>query len=137
MTLGDMMREYTADHTMTRFLKESGLSKAYAYMLINNKNNNGAPIVPSIETIKKVAKGIHKDFNDVFSALDPDMQVTTKDDRAETYYYTDPETAQLAQELFEDKDLRMLFDAARDSKPQDLQMAADLLRRLKETNPDG
>ena len=141
MTLGDMIREYTEDHSMSQFLKDSGLSKAYAYMLINNKNNNGTPIVPSIETIKKVARGVHRDFNDVFAELDPDMRVTTKDDRDETgsqsSYYTDPETAQLAQELFEDKDLRVLFDAARGSKPEDLQMAADFLKRLKATNQDG
>ena len=54
-----------------------------------------------------------------------------------TGYYINPETAMIAQELYEDKDLRVLFDAARDSKPEDLQMAADLLRRLKGTNPDG
>lgn len=58
------------------------------------------------------------------------------DDKENGYYFND-ETAKLAQQLFEDKQLRMLFDAARDSKPEDLQMAADLLRRLKETNPDG
>lgn len=58
------------------------------------------------------------------------------DDKEHGYYY-DAETAQTAQELFEDEDLRVLFDAARGSKPQDLQMAADLLRRLKETNPNG
>ena len=58
-------------------------------------------------------------------------------DDKENGYYFDAETAKLAQELFEDKQLRMLFDAARDSRPEDLQMAADLLRRLKETNPDG
>ena len=52
-------------------------------------------------------------------------------------YYLDAETAKKAQELFNDKDLRVLFDAARGSRPEDLQMAADLLRRLKETNPDG
>ena len=46
-------------------------------------------------------------------------------------YYTNPETAKLAQELFENHDLRILFDAARDSDPKDLQMAADLLKRLK------
>lgn len=51
-------------------------------------------------------------------------------------YYMNPETAELAQQLFEDKDLRVLFDAARDSSPEDLQMAAELLRRLKGTNPD-
>ena len=59
------------------------------------------------------------------------------EDSSDTGYYINPETAQIAQELFEDKDLRVLFDAARDSKPEDLQMAADLLRRLKGTNPNG
>ena len=52
-------------------------------------------------------------------------------------YYLNPETAAMAQTLFEQPGMRILFDAARDSKPEDLAMAADLLRRLKETNPDG
>lgn len=52
-------------------------------------------------------------------------------------YYFDDDTAEKAQELFENSDMRILFDAAQDSRPEDLQMAADLLKRLKETNPDG
>lgn len=52
-------------------------------------------------------------------------------------YYTNPATAKIAQEIFDDPDLHALFDAARDSKPEDMKMAADLLRRLKGTNPDG
>lgn len=52
-------------------------------------------------------------------------------------YYTDPETAQLAQEVFDNPDLRILFSAARDAKPEDIKLAADMLRRFKETNPDG
>lgn len=51
--------------------------------------------------------------------------------------YYDDETAEMAQELFDNKDLRLLFDAAKDCRPEDLQMAADLLKRLKQTNPDG
>lgn len=51
-------------------------------------------------------------------------------------YYLDDETAALAQELFENPDTRMLFDAARGAKPEDLRMAADLLKRFKETNND-
>lgn len=53
------------------------------------------------------------------------------------HYYTNPETAEKAQELFENRDMRLLFDAAKDSRPEDLQMAAEMLRRLKATNPDG
>lgn len=52
-------------------------------------------------------------------------------------YYLNPETAQMAQELFDNPNMRILFDAARDCKPEDLQMAADMLNRFKKTNPDG
>lgn len=52
-------------------------------------------------------------------------------------YYTDPETAQIAQEIFDDSDLHALFHAARGSKPENIAMAAELLTRLKGTNPDG
>lgn len=55
----------------------------------------------------------------------------------ETSYYNDYETAKKAQEIFSNPDLCALFDASRDSKPEDLQMATDLLKRLKETNRDG
>ena len=59
------------------------------------------------------------------------------EEHTEPAYYIDDETARVAQELHDDPELRVLFDAARDSKPEDLIMAADLLRRLKATNPDG
>lgn len=52
-------------------------------------------------------------------------------------YYINPETAKIAQQIYDDPDLHALFDAAADSAPEDMQMAADLLRRLKKTNPDG
>lgn len=55
----------------------------------------------------------------------------------EHQYYLNPETARIAQQIYEDPDLHALFDAAADSDPKDMQMAADLLRRLKKTNPDG
>ena len=53
-----------------------------------------------------------------------------------TSYYLNPDTARKAQELFEQPGMRILFDAARDSTPEDLQMAAELLERLKRTNTD-
>lgn len=52
-------------------------------------------------------------------------------------YYVYGETAKVAQEIFENKDMRILFDAARDSKPEDIRRAADILQRFKATNPDG
>ena len=52
-------------------------------------------------------------------------------------YYIDNETAVKAQEIFDNPDLRSWFDAAQNSKPEDLQMVADMLKRFKETNPNG
>ena len=59
---------------------------------------------------------------------------TPKESTEGTTYYFNDETAQKAQELFDNPNMRILFDAARDSKPEDLQMAAELLERLKGTN---
>ena len=46
-------------------------------------------------------------------------------------YYTDPETAKIAQEIFDDPELRILMDAARDLAPEDLKIAVNLIKRLK------
>ena len=50
-------------------------------------------------------------------------------------YYLNREAAIKAQLAYEKYGL--LFDAAEGSKPEDIQMAVDLLNRLKATNPDG
>ena len=52
-------------------------------------------------------------------------------------WYINDETAKIAQEIFEDPNKRALFYAARDRRPEDIKMAADMLERFKETNPDG
>ena len=66
----------------------------------------------------------------------PLTYLTDSDDVEESeqqpQYYVNAETAALAQKLLTDPHYRILFDAAEDSKPEDLQMVADLLRRLKE-----
>lgn len=46
-------------------------------------------------------------------------------------YYINPETAQAAQEIFENKELRLLFDAARDASPEDLMTAYNVILALK------
>ena len=77
---------------------------------------------PDYETLEKIADIFNVDMNFL-------MGGKTKESTPE--YYINPETAKLAQELFETPGMRILFDAARDSDPKDLQMAADLLKRLK------
>ena len=52
-------------------------------------------------------------------------------------YYFDDETALLAEEMFQNRELRALFDAARGMDSKDVELAAQMLRRFKETNTDG
>ncbi|CCY81490.1 helix-turn-helix [Clostridium sp. CAG:149] len=46
-------------------------------------------------------------------------------------YYLNDETAAIAQDIFENKELRLLFDAARDAAPEDLETVHSMLLALK------
>lgn len=51
--------------------------------------------------------------------------------------YYNPETAKAAQEMLDDPDLHALMNAAKDARPEYIKSAIQLLKTLKETNPDG
>ena len=55
----------------------------------------------------------------------------------EQHYHLKRETELIAQSIFDDPDLHALFDAARGSNPDNLKLAAEMLKRMKETNNDG
>lgn len=57
--------------------------------------------------------------------------------KSEADYLYYKESQELAQEIFDNRDLHALFMTARDSTPDDLHMVRDFLLRLKETNHDG
>lgn len=57
---------------------------------------------------------------------------STVQESGQSTYYIDPETAALAQKLLTDPDYRILFDAADGSRPEDMRVAADMLKRFKE-----
>ena len=65
------------------------------------------------------------------------IRVSNIGQQNDVQWYINEETARIAQEIYEDPNKRALFYAARDSRPEDLKMAADMLERFKETNPDG
>lgn len=47
-------------------------------------------------------------------------------------YHIDGKAAKIAQEIFDNPNLRALFNVASDSKPEDVRMATDMLSRFKE-----
>ena len=83
--------------------------------------------MPRIDKLTSIANFLNVKMSDLVEEHTPEP----------AGYYLDPETAQVAQELFDNPDLKLLFNAARTSRPEDIRMAADILRRLKETNQDG
>ncbi len=85
---------------------------------------------PDFETLELIADYFNVD-------IDYLMGRTEKTTMIPQSYYLNEETAKIAQEVFDDPDLRILFDASRNARPEDIRLAADLLRRMKETNPDG
>ncbi len=46
-------------------------------------------------------------------------------------YYLNPETAQLAQELHDNPELRILMDASKKLSPEDIRFVMDLVNRMK------
>ena len=129
MSVGKRIKKLRSDLGMSQvdFAKAIGVSKQTLYKYENDLITN----IPSdkIEAAAEVCK-VTPGF---LMGWDDDVDENTQ----HSGYYTNPETAKVAQQIFDDPDLHALFDAARDSKPDDLLMAADLLRRLKGTNQDG
>lgn len=91
--------------------------------------------VPKYDKLQKIADffGVSVDY---LLSENPDTADAPVQKNEQAGYYTNPETAKKAQELFDDPKYRVLFDAAEGSDPEDLQMAADLLLRLKQTRRD-
>lgn len=81
LTLGELVRAYRSEHQMTmqNFADGCGLSKAYISILERNINpSTGRPPIPSLETIRAIAKTLRVDFNDLLAALDGDQVVSLK-----------------------------------------------------------
>ena len=76
--------------------------------------------VPKIDTIIDIAQYLHVEPGDLI----------VESDSKPTYYFDD-ETAKKAQEIFENKQLSLLFDAARDAEPEDLETVHTMLMALK------
>lgn len=78
--------------------------------------------MPKPERLQKIA--------DYFSVT-VDYLMTGNESDGKERYYTNDETASIAQEIFDNKELRLLFDAAKDAQPDDLQTVHQMLLALK------
>lgn len=99
--------------TAYRVSKETGIGASTFTDWKNGRSD------PKIDKLQKIA--------DYFQV---DVTYFTGKNKEERYYSND-ETAEIAQEIFENKELRLLFDAAKDAQPEDLQTVHQMLLALK------
>lgn len=79
---------------------------------------------PNFETLELIADTFNVDMNYLLGKK-PSAEVIP-----DTYYFN-PETSKIAQEIYDNKELSLLFDAARDADPEDLQTVHSMLMALK------
>lgn len=78
--------------------------------------------MPSVSVIRKIA--------DYFGIGITDL-VDDKAEKKGAVYYLDPETAEAAQQMHDNQELKVLFDAARTASPEDLRTTYQMLMALK------
>lgn len=101
-------------YSINQLEKELGFARSYI--------SKFQKITPSMDKVQRIA-----DFLDV--TVDELMNgEKTKDN---TGYYLNDETAAIAQEIFENRELRLLFDASRNADPEDLLAVRDMVLALK------
>lgn len=78
MKLGEIIKNFREEKklSMDRFAEKSGLTKGYISMLEKNEHpKSKKPIIPTEETLLKVAKGMGVDIDFVLSRLDSDQEI--------------------------------------------------------------
>ena len=113
----EIFEKLLKEHGVTayRVAKETGVTTA---TLTSWKQGKYAP---KPEKMQKIADFLHVSITDI----------TGEEKEGGEKYYLNEETAEMAQALFENKDLRVLFDAAKDASPEDLKTTYDMLMALK------
>ena len=105
--------------TNKKIAELTGLSIATIDRLFSGANTN-----PNINLLKELSI--------IFECTVDDFMEYDKDS-AQAEYYENKETAKLAQELLDNPEYRILFDAARDLSPEDLKAVIDIANRIKGT----
>ena len=77
---------------------------------------------PTTKTLQKIAD---------YFGVTIDYLMTGEEKEGGERYYLNEETTEMAQTLFENRNLRVLFDAAKDASPEDLKTTYDMLMALK------
>jgi transcriptional regulator with XRE-family HTH domain len=79
--------------------------------------------VPKIDVIIDIAKYLHVNVGDLI-----------EDNRNEESYYLNDDARDMAQFLYENPDYKVLFDASRKVKKEDIQFVKEMIDRMSNNN---
>ena len=68
--------------------------------------------------------------------INASLGIERKSNSGKTYYFDD-EAAEMAQELFTNKDQRILMSASKGLKPEAMKALTEIAKQMKMTNPEG
>ena len=116
MTLLDRVKKLCISKgtSQSKLEQEIGISRGASYKWKNSS--------PSMEILKKLA--------DYFN-VSVEYLITGQEKEGGENYYLNEKTRELAKAIFENEELSALFDIAKNSSPEDLQIAKDILLALK------
>lgn len=104
--------------TQTELASGLGVSRSTIGMYENGERE------PDIKTLEAIAGFFSVDMNFLLGGAVSSSELETK-------YYLNDEVAELAQEIYDDPDKRILFSAARDISKEDMQFVIDMIKRFK------
>ena len=130
MTDTEQKRIFSAN--LDRLITKSGHTrKELADILgFNYKTFNGwcnGVSMPTMGKVQKIADYFHIKKSDL---IDPQQSKNTDTQSDKLHWYQGPETAEIAQRIFDDPNLRTLFDSAKDAAPEDLATVQAMLEAL-------
>lgn len=86
---------------------------------------------PDFETLETIADFFNVDIDYLMGRTNKTTKVIDPNGE-DPSYYLDDETKRIAQEIYENPDLRILFDASRDATPEDLKFVIEMVKRMKD-----
>ena len=104
--------------TLKEIAEMTGIPHSTISKIFGGFNNN-----PSIDAVQKIANALE-------CGIDDFIEYETQ---PKSPYYTDRQTGKIAQDIYENPNLRILFDASKNLSPEDIQAVVEIAKRIQAT----
>lgn len=122
MAFSEVFKELRISKNLSQaeLAEELKISKSAVSMYERGQRN------PDFETLEIIADYFNVDMNYLLGK----NQDNVEKKNISSGYYLDEEAAKMAQEIYENPDLRILFDTTRKAKAEDLKFIAEMVKRM-------